>query len=116
MTEEGKCCAVTGIGKFEDPLTIAPQSRDDSTGWTIAPQSRDDFMCGRLLCNRVMPFFLGGGIIVVQLRCEFLCYFFFLKADVYFIVVFVGEGMETGKLYVAESSVFQVVKVCCAHY
>ena len=72
-------------------------------------------MCGRLLCNRVMPLFLGG-IIVVQLKCEFLCYFFFLKADVDFIVVFVGEGMETGKLYVAEGSVFQVFKVCCAHY
>ena len=41
MTEEGKCCAVTGIGKFVDPLTIAPQSRDD-------------FIGGRLLCNRVM--------------------------------------------------------------
>ena len=45
-----------------------------------------------------------------------LCYFFFLKADVYFIVVFIGEGVETGKLYVAEGSVFQVFKVCCAHY
>ena len=59
MTEEGKCCAVTGIGKFEDPLTIAPQSRDDSTGWTIAPQSRDDSMGERLLGNRGMTLFRG---------------------------------------------------------
>ena len=52
----------------------------------------------------------------MQLKCEFLCYFFFLKADVDFIVVFIGEGVESGKLYVAEGSVFQVFKVCCAHY
>ena len=59
MTEEGKCCAVTGIGKFVDPLTIAPQSRDDCIGGTIAPQSRDDSMRERLLGNRGMTLFRG---------------------------------------------------------
>ena len=36
----------------------------------------------------------GNKFHVVQLRCNFLCYFFFLKADVDFIVVFIGEGAE----------------------
>ena len=29
--------------------------------------------------------------IVVQLRCKFLCYFFFLKFNAYFVLVFVGD-------------------------